>query len=317
MKILFIGNHSISFSTETHHRKTFEKLGHEVITFQENQSSVDAVMKHIDEADMLYFTHTHSYQFDTPEKIRYMFSEFKKKGIPSVGYHLDLWMGLEREKDLHSDPYWGIQHFFTADKLMADWLNENTKTKGYFLPAGCFEDESYMAEPNYEKYPHEIIFTGSKGYHPEWPYRPKLIDWLQKTYGDRFAHYGGGGKPTVRGHELNVLYASAKISIGDTLCNDFSYKWYTSDRLFESCGRGAFLIYPRIHGLEFFYEDKKEVVYYDFNNFEQLKELIDYYLIHTEEREKIRAAGHHRTKEAHTYRHRLSQLLSTLENERV
>lgn len=314
MRIAFIGNHSVDFSTETHHRKTFEKLGHTVIPFQENNSSVAKVLNEAVKCDMLYFTHTHSFRLDNKENMEFMFSELKRLGIPTVGYHLDLFLGIEREKDLHTDPYWNIEHFFTVDKLMSDWLNENTKTKGYFLPAGVYEDECYQAEPNHEKYPHEIVFTGSYHYHREHNYRQKLINWLKQTYGERFAHYGGNGKPTLRGHELNVMYSSAKIAIGDTLCKDFTYKWYTSDRLFEQGGRNAFTIYPRISGLEFFYEDGREVVYYNFNDFEQLKSKIDYYLEHNEEREQIRNAGYYRTKQAHTYRHRLSFLLETLFN---
>lgn len=318
MIILFIGNFEVDYCTEVHHKKTYEKLGHTVIPFQENRTSALEVMKYLLGADILVWTHTHSWRVDSNENIIKMLSAFRKKNIPTVGYHLDLWKGLEREKDLSSDPYWNIEHFFTVDKLMADWLNENTNTKGHFLPAGVFEDECYIAEPNHEKYPHEIVFTGSKGYHKEHGYRPKLIEWLQRTYGDRFAHYGGGGLPTLRGHELNVMYASAKIAVGDTLCKGFDYPFYLSDRAFEQPGRGAFTIFPYIRGIEFMYELGKEIVTYKFADFGQLKALIDYYISEhgKYEREQIRLAGHIRAKNTHTYTHRLSQLLETLEKEK-
>jgi hypothetical protein len=29
---------------------------------------------------------------------------------------------------------------------------------------------------------------GSTGYHREWDYRPRLIDWLRQSYGSRCAH---------------------------------------------------------------------------------------------------------------------------------
>lgn len=312
MKIAFIGNHSISFSTESHHAKTFEKLGHTVIRFQENSSSVDAVMKEAVNCDMLYFTHTHSYRLDTNERMVYMFTELKRLNIPTVGYHLDLFMGIERQKDLQTDPYWQIEHFFTVDKSMSEFLNANTQIKGYYLPAGVYEDETYMTEPDLNKFPHEIVFTGSFGYHSEYPYRQKLINWLKETYGNKFAHYGGGGHPTKRGHELNVLYASAKIVIGDTLCKDFNYSNYFSDRAFEVPGRGGFMIFPYIKGIEEMYDLGKDIATYTYNDFEGLRKAIDYYLENNELRESMRLSGHNKVKSTHTYSHRLTSLLSTL-----
>lgn len=315
MKILFIGNHSVDFSTETHHRKTFEKLGHTVIQIQENKCSMAEILLHLnDDVDMLYWTHTHSWRIGTDDEVKRMFEYAKSIGVPTVGYHLDLWLGLEREKDLHNDSYWGIEHFFTVDKLMADYLNENTNTKGYYLPAGVFEDECYMAEPDTKRFPHPIIFTGSKGYHSEYPYRPQLIDWLHKTYGNAFAHYGGGGKPSLRGHDLNVLYASAKIVIGDTLCKNFDYPYYFSDRLFEVTGRGGFMIFPKIKGVEFMF-DVDELALYNYGEFDKLEKDINHFLVNEEKREAMRLAAHNRTKSTHTYTHRLSHVIETIQKE--
>lgn len=322
MKILFIGNFDgADYTTENHHKRTYEKLGHTVIPFQENKSSCAAVLEAFadisDEENVaLCWTHTHNFRFDTPENIAFMLDNLKAFGVPTYGYHLDLWLGLEREKDLHSDPYWGIQYFFTVDKLMADWLNKNTKTKGFYLPAGVLEDECYMAKPDYKRFPHEIIFTGAKGYHHEYNYRPQLIEWLQKTYGNMFAHYGGGGKPVQRGDDLNVLYASAKIVVGDTLCKNFDYPFYFSDRAFEVPGRGGFMIFPIIRGIEMMYDPFKELILYKYNDFNDLEKKINWYLEHDNDREKVRLAGHNRAKSSHNYTVRLTQLLETLEKEK-
>jgi len=162
-------------------------------------------------------------------------------------------------------------------------------------------------------YLHDVIFVGSKGYHPEHWYRPALIEWLEKTYKDRFARYGGdSSNGVVRGHRLNRLYASTRVAVGDTLCINFDYPWYLSDRIFESVGRGAFTIFPYIYGLETFFEIDKEIVTYTFNDFEELKSKIDYYIEHDEEREKIRKAGHERVKREHTYMHRWEQILKEI-----
>ncbi len=225
-------------------------------------------------------------------------------------YHLDLWFGLQRQKDLGTQPvYKHIGHFFTVDRKMADWFNQKTKVKGHYLPAGVFDKECIYKTVDKT---HDIVFVGSKIYHSEWKYRPKLIDWLGTTYAGKFEQYGSGGKPGVRGLKLNKLYWSTKIVVGDTLCIDFKYPDYWSDRVYETLGRGGFLIHPYVSGMEREFEDKKHLVFYEYGNFKQLKELIDYYLEHEEEREAIRKAGHELVKEKYTYKNRWEYILKEL-----
>ena len=197
---------------------------------------------------------------------------------------------------------------------MCDWFNENTKVKGHFLPAGVYDKECYIHE-DYDphNFENDIIFVGSKGYHHEHKYRPELIDFLRSTYGKRFLHVGGDGDTgTVRGHELNRIYARSKIAIGDSLNINFNYPYYTSDRLFESTGRGGFTIYPRIKGLEEYFKDENEIVFYEHGNLSDLKNKIDKYLLDGVSRESIRLNGHERTKKEHTYVHRWASILETL-----
>lgn len=312
MKIAFIGNFEAEFSSENYYSKTFLSLGHEVIQLQENKAGISEIWSNAKHSDMLFWVHTHGWNIGRNLEIIRMLKDLKMSGVPTVGYHLDLWLGLQREKDLHKDPYWHIEHFFTVDKLMADYLNRETTTKGHFLPAGVPESECFIGTPNIKKYPHEIIFTGSKGYHKEYPYRVRLIDWLHETYGQRFAHYGGGGKETVRGPELNNLYASAKIVIGDTLCKNFTYPYYVSDRFFEVPGRGGFMIFPYITGTEEWLEPNEEAVFYEYGDFNDLKSKIDHYLNDHQNREEIRLKGYERCKAEHTYKHRIEHILNTI-----
>jgi hypothetical protein len=309
MKILFLGNFEAEHSSENYYLKTFRKLGHEVVTLQEGKATSRDIVRNSGDIGMFFWVKTHGWN---TQGITSILKDFKVKGIPTVGFHLDLYMGLQRWKQYEHGDYFQVEHFFTVDKLMADWLNQNTQTKGYFLPAGVFEDECFLGTPNKEKYPHDIIFTGAKGYHPEWPYRPQLIDWLQANYGSRFGHYGNGGMAQVRGVELNNLYASAKIVIGDTLCKDFNYPWYSSDRLFEVCGRGGFLIYPYITGLETFYEAGEEIEFYEFGDFFGLKQLVNKHLENDKQREQMRVAAFERTIHEHTYTNRLQTILNTI-----
>lgn len=321
MKILFIGNFQVDYCTEVHHKKTLEKMGHEVVTVQENTATIEEIFSKLDGVSMLIHTHTHSWHI---KDIAQVYRTCKERGIPTVGYHLDLWLGIQREKDLSTDPYWNIEYFFSVDKLMVDYLNERSEMpEAFFLPAGVFEDECYLGEFK-EDLKCDVLFVGSRGYHPEWPYRKQLIEWLEKEYGNRFKQYGGGGLGTIRGKDLNDLYASAKVVVGDTLCKGFNYPYYLSDRIFETTGRGGFIIHPYIKGLEDLFvlnlphtkkedlEKGVELITYDFNNFSGLKDSIDFFIEMNETREAIRLRGFERTKKEHTYTNRLSYVIDTI-----
>lgn len=314
MKIAFLGNFRVDFTTETHYLKTLQKLGHEVVPLQESEAKAPYILSIARECDAFMWSHTHGW--DTPG-IESVLSELRKLNIPSFGYHLDLWLGIDREKDLFNSPYWKLEYFFCTDKLMVDWLNEREGyPKAFFMPAGVFEDECYLGEP-VDKFKYDVIFVGSKTYHPEWPYRGKLINWLENTYGSRFALIGNQGitRGQVRGAALNNLYASAKVVVGDTLCKNFDYPYYLSDRVFETTGRGGFLIMPYIKGIEDLFKIGKEISTYEFDNFSMLKSNIDYFIKNDDERESIRLAGHARAKKDHTYTQRLADVIEIIQKE--
>jgi glycosyltransferase involved in cell wall biosynthesis len=312
--IVFLGNFEVSYSSENHHAASLESLGHTVDKLQEKRVSSEKILRRALSSDLFIWVHTHGWKTPGDMEMDQVLLKLKDAGIPTITYHLDLWFGLERQKDLEQDNFYKtIGHFFTADKLMADWFNETTNVKGHFLPPGVYDKECYIHKDYDENnYDYDVIFVGSKRYHHEYPFRPQLIDFLRDTYKNRFCHVGGDGDTgTIRGDKLNRVYARSKIAIGDTLNLKFEYPYYTSDRLFESTGRGGFTIYPNIKGLDQYFNDD-EIVWYEHGNLKDLKNKIDYYLEHDNEREKIRKRGHERTKKEHTYIHRWQQILKEL-----
>jgi len=307
MRIAFLGNFAVPYSSETHHARSLETLGHEVVRLQEPSTAVSVITEQALRADAFVWIHTHGW--DTPG-IDFALRAIKNAGIPTLTYHLDLWWGLQRQKDVRSSPYWDLDHFFTVDKKMADWLTDNTPVKGHYLPAGVFDEECFIStEPS--PFANDVIFVGSRGYHPEWPWRPQLIDWLRDTYGSRFTHIGGDGDSgTLRGAALNAAYSGSKVAVGDTLCLGFDYPWYASDRLFEAPGRGGFQIFPRIKGIPELFDGTME--FFNFGDFDGLKDLIDYYLEHDQPRDTLRRMCHEHVKTHHTYVQRWETILETI-----
>lgn len=313
--IVFLGNFGVSFSSESHHAASLTALGHRVNTLQEGVVSSEEVLLKASEAEIFIWVHTHGWQTPGELTMTDVLKRLKVLGVPSVTYHLDLWYGLERQRDLETDDFYKhIEYFFTVDKNMADWFNANTEVKGHYLQAGVFHEEAYLAAPRFGVPTKDIIFVGSKGYHPEWPYRPRLIDWLHDTYGSQFEHFGGDGLGVVRGDPLNQLYADTKIVVGDSLCLNYDYPYYWSDRVYETIGRGGFIIHPYISGMGEHFEDGKHLKFYTYNDWAQLKGLIDYYLEHDDEREAIRRQGQAHVKANHTYLNRWQHILEVVQN---
>lgn len=325
MRIIYVGNFTQRHCTEVHIAKTLENLGHEVIQLQENDP---ATLYELDNRmsawkqvniDLFLFTRTWG-ETVTLEHL----DKLHQYGIPSASYHLDLYVGLSRkylhkgkslDEILQTDPFWRTDFVFTpdGDQKSAEVFKRNG-VKHYYLKPGVFEPDCYMAYPEEPKI--DVLFVGGgdkpgspNGYgHPEWPYRDKLIGWLYEIYGERFKKFGHP-QETVRNEELNQLYANSKVVVGDSVCIDFNHSHYWSDRVYETLGRGGFLIHPYIKGMEEEFKDKEHLVYYPFGSVATLKELIDYYLEHDEERERIRRAGHEFVKNNATYTHRIKQML--------
>jgi hypothetical protein len=227
--------------------------------------------------------------------------------IPTVSYHLDLYVGLQRNGGIGSDPFWNTEYVFTADgDPESQKYFESLGINHYWLPPAVYEPECTLEDVPKTK---ELIFVGSYGYHPEYPYRPQLIDWLKSEYAGRFEHWGSEGMGHVRGAELNLLYASTKVVVGDSLLLPDHIN-YWSDRVPETLGRGGFLIHPKIKGMP--YKDAVHLRYYEHGNFKQLKYLIDHYLKADEEREKIRKQGHEYVKKNLPYTNLLLEMLSVV-----
>lgn len=300
MKITFLGNFDVDFSSESHHKKTLEKLGHTVIAVQENRCSHYEIVDNAQASDLFVWVHTHGWN---PDIRKNTLTDLRRKGIPTIAYHLDLWFGLQRQKQMYDSPFFDVEHFFTVDKLMADWLNKHSQTRGHYMPAGVLEEECVLHKIEKTR---DVAFVGQRDYHKEWSYRPMLVDWLVKYFGA--THITGG----LRGDALNQFYASTKVVVGDSCCIGYDYPHYWSDRIYETIGRGGFIIHPRIKGLEEHFEDGKHCVFYDYGDSNKLAWLIIEYVNDDAARERIRKAGHEHVKKHHTYTNRWTQILKQL-----
>lgn len=308
LTIGYIGNFIPPYSTENDRKWSFLKLGHDVVTFQENQTTAKELKDWVSKLDLLIYSHTHDPSYVIEDLIT-VFGYYKGMGVPTASVHLDRWAWLKRVEDVGKEATWFTEYIFMADASPeAVELYNKHNLNWYYLKAGVVEKDCYLAEPDYEKYPHQIIFVGSKGYHPEYPFRAQLINELQKTYGKRFGHYGNDGLGVVRGGDLNTLYHTALIAVGDSCFGGRPF--YVSDRYYETRGRGGFLLHPRVEGV-----DHKGVGFYKAGDLEDLKKMIQYYLDNPVERERMRFTGHIHVANEETYTQRSQEMLDIIFNQ--
>lgn len=314
LRIGFIGNFQVPYTTENDRKWSFEKLGHTVIPLQENEITDTQLNFMIGEIDLLIYSHTHGW--NVSGDLKQVFENYKHVpggSIPTVSVHLDRWAWLARETDIGKEATWFTEYQFMADfSPEAQELYKRHNLNAYYLKPGVVERDCYMAQPDPIRFPKEIVFVGSKGYHSEYPERPALIEFLERTYGPQFGHYGNDGLGVMRGHDLNTLYATAKIAVGDSCFGGRPN--YVSDRYYETRGRGGFLIHPKIEGV-----DHEGVGFYDARGvLSNLKSVIDLYLEQaTDTREAMRQRGFEHVRQHETYTNRAQEMLDIIFPEKL
>jgi len=145
-------------------------------------------------------------------------------------------------------------------------------------------------------------------------YRYDMVQFLRKTYGKNFGLYGcnwpkeWGIESLMYNQEKEAeVYRSCMVGVN---LSHYDLKRYASDRLFRIMGCGAFCISKEFPEMQE-YEGGKNFVTFN-SDFKDLKDKIDYYLDHNEERKVIAYNGCKRTHESWTWDHRINELLNLI-----
>lgn len=318
LNIAYIGNFRWAHCTEMHVTHALHDLGHDVTLLQEDQVTVDTIERVALDADLLLFTRT--WGRHDPTQMHALWRRLTTNGIPTVSYHLDLYVGLARQATIPGDPFWATEWVFhpdgspqTAHVFTHQGINHRV------LPPAVAAGECVMGSYR-PGFTHDIVFVGSAlpyGHTREWPFRDRFVGALHNRYGPGgFAHYGPGGIRTVRNgldgdySQLNDLYASARVVVGD--CID--RPGYVSDRLTETLGRGGFLVFPRSDAVDALgYVDGVHYIGYRPGNLDSLLTAVDLALaLPDTQRDRIRVAAMTHTRLHHTFAHRMAVLLDTV-----
>lgn len=180
-----------------------------------------------------------------------------------------------------------------------DWVAADRTGKLHWLPQGADERIVSRADPS-SAGSTDLLFTGlSRGGGAG---REAFVAEMAVRYGAGFRHVPGG----VYRERLRASVADSRIVVcPDTPVSDR----YWSNRVWNACGFGGFVLHPRATELEACYADGREVVYY--GDREELHDLIARWTddARAAERRAIGDAALERTRRQHLYRHRVEELI--------
>ncbi len=289
MKIAYLGKFDYPYNTEVYVQHALEQHGCYVkrCPFREHTlKSLTYIIKR-EKPDAFLFSKI------SPAYLPQVIDQCRQAGVKTITWLWDLYWGYRSKLPDHAQP---SDLLFTTDGGHNKQF-ERAGCNHQLLRQGIHEPEHVIYDYPYD---YDVAFVGGRKGHRS---RPRLINWLNSNYHTRFIHY-----QDVRGLELNNKLSRVKIVVGDS----YPSPNYWSNRIYEVCGRGGFLLHPHTRGLEEEFTDGEHYVSYQRNNFNHLRSLIEHYVQESEERERIRYAGWHQCKQ-YTYTNRVTALLAAIQ----
>lgn len=312
--VAYVGNFEPEWSTENDVRKAFEHLGWDVIRLQENKTPTSVVRSVAHDADMLLWTSTWDDAHDL-DAVRDMVHELVVSGVPTATYHLDtFWTTSRGGRKWWLNPMFLMGDVFTADgNFSTEWAKLGVRH--HWLRPGVRHDACHPGKFN-ERYACDVAFVGSngRGYHEDvWTYRKELVDELRamcERNGWSWKNPGGDQEKVDRGELMNDFYASAKVTVGDSLCPRREDSYYWSDRAYEAPGRHGLLVMPQLDHLLKDFDDKLPM--YPWGDFRTLEQIIGFLLEDDEYRDKIVSENAAVVVDSHTYVSRVETILESV-----
>jgi len=284
MKILYLGKFTLDYATENYVAHALRERGNSVIksnTTKDMKCNKLIELTEHHKPDMVLFSKVDAIGF------REYIPWCKRNNIPTVCWIWDLYFGYRPN----------VPCQFNADLLLTTDGGHHDHFKPYnhkVLRQGIHKPHHQILEPNYK---YDVAFIGHGSIYTQ---RKILVKWLKDTYGNRFIHH-----TKTRGLDLNKALSEVKVVVGDSYPAD----GYYSNRIYEITGRGGFLLHPDTLALNHEYRAGIHYDKYPRGDFKKLQNLIQYYLDHYEQREKIRQQGWFHTGANYTYGDRVDNLM--------
>lgn len=298
MKATYISAWATPFCTEHDMRLAFEELGWEVEMLAERRLDLKALAAV--ETDLLLYTRMRG----LPPAAVKAWRSLEHRGIPTMGFHLDRFWGLERDRLIPEDAFFQVTRLFTADGG-ADERWEKAGVTHTWSPPAAARRSLVRGTPRAE-FACDILFIGGRiNYPPEWQWRRDLLDAVEQRYGKRLLHLGPETGRSVRQEDQADAIASAKVILGDSLMLG---PMFWSDRVPETMARHGTLVHPRLPEESGFVAGR-DYAAYEIGNPDSVFAAIDGLLADDEARADMAWHGNYEVRRAHTYADRIRGII--------
>jgi hypothetical protein len=313
MKILFVGNSEIPWSTNVAMERELKRRGHTVVPF--NYRTIARNYAGAVEGPMYIFTEKLGRLLRKPlmpdrlkrfycrtcgrgEMSRDLVTEAREGGYGLVflakAGQVD-WEVLPEINEYARTWYWFMDPMATALEMNAikyaercTWASSTFSNvadyfrtrnfNSHFITEGF--DLSWAGTiPKYAQKETDVIFVGAKDRK-----RARYIDYLKKNGVQLLWHGPGADQPPVYLEEMAEKYRKSKI-----ILNFSRDGWGFSDRVFQGAGLGCMILTEYCRDAERLFERGKHLDW--FTSEEDCLDRIRYYLDNDELRERIAAAG--------------------------
>lgn len=328
MKIIVVSYHNPHFVNSTVYReKAVEYLGHELISFDDRRFLIPGRLRQrapflqawdagrlnnalirlarTTRPDICMVVGGHEILPDTVDHI-------KKMGIKVVLWTSDA--PFYFDNILRAAPRY--DRLFCAGSEAMDIFQAQGLKNAVWVPFACdprYHQPAALSEEEHKKYARDVVFVGSYYENRAWmlesiadfhlgvwgPYWQRLAknSPLQRKVFDAKLNYD----------EWRKIFSAAKIVLGLHYVNPSLPCHQASPKLFEAMACRSFVLSDNQKDARALFEDGRHLVF--FKDEKDLREKIEYYLSHAQERMTIAQRGYEEVLARHTYRHRIEQIL--------
>jgi predicted SAM-dependent methyltransferase len=167
----------------------------------------------------------------------------------------------------------------------------------YFMAQPC--TPSIMRRCNLPEI-YDVGFTGALS-------KDKLHDTRRKVVNDLSCKYNVAVRNNMR-NNVSEFYSQSKIVFG---ASDFKYELYTSNRIFVAMSCQRAYLTNKFPGIERLFRNKEHLLW--FENYSEVMDIVDYYLKHDSERNRIAENAARIAHAKHTYKERLKNIFDIVE----
>ncbi len=228
-------------------------------------------------------------------------------------------------EDFRTLGYWEhvadhYDHFFTIQRgPFFEELEKRGIKNYYYLPQACSPSVHrplVLDEADRQKYSADLSFMGAAYYNRKQCF-PRLLDYDFKIWGTEWNLDSAVGKKTqnknerVSTEDCVKIYNCGQINLNlhsSTFHQDVNPNGdFVNPRTFEIAACGGFQLVDERSELPHLFKPGEEII--TFKDIEDLKEKIDYYLEHKEERDAIAAKSRVKALSEHSFERRLEEML--------